>query len=136
MRTHVDAFGGDPDNVTVFGQSAGATLVGALLATPGADAPFRRSIMQSGNGTGAFDPEQAARVTHRAGVLLGTAPTPAALESLSDDELVDVGAQLTGVDLRTARRFDPLVGLSPFSVVSDRQPPMPSRPESGRRSPF
>jgi para-nitrobenzyl esterase len=122
VRTHVDAFGGDPDNVTLFGQSAGATLVGALLATPGSAGLFQRAIMQSGNGTGAFDPEQAKRVTQRAGVLLGAAPTPAALESQSDDALVDLGSQLAGVDLRTTRRFDPLVGLSPFSVVLDRQP--------------
>lgn len=118
VRTNIDAFGGDPDNVTLFGQSAGATLVGALLATPGTGELVTRSIMQSGNGTGAFDPDQAARVAQRAGALLGTA----AIESLSDDELVDLGAQLVGTDLCTTRRFDPLVGLSPFSVVLQQQP--------------
>ncbi|KQY07836.1 carboxylesterase [Mycobacterium sp. Root135] len=122
VQTNIAAFGGDPDNVTLFGQSAGATLVGALLATPGAGTLFHRAIMQSGNGTGAFDPEQAARVTRRAGVVLGAAPTPAALEALSDEALVELGAQLAGTDLRTTRRFDPLVGLSPFSVVLEHQP--------------
>ena len=107
-----------------------------MLATPGVGELFQRSIMQSGNGTGAFDPEQAARVTHRAGVLLGAAPTPAALASLTDDELVDVGAQLTGVDLRTARRFDPLVRLSPFSVVLDRQPAGAVAAGTGSRIPL
>ncbi|TQR85408.1 carboxylesterase family protein [Mycobacterium hodleri] len=122
VQTNIAAFGGDPDNVTLFGQSAGATLVGALLATPGAGKLVQRAIMQSGNGTGAFDPEQADLVTRRAGVVLGAAPTSGALDSLSDDALVDLGAQLAGTDLRTTRRFDPLVGLSPFSVVLERQP--------------
>jgi para-nitrobenzyl esterase len=122
VRANVANFGGDPDNVTLFGQSAGATLVGALLATPAARPLLRRAIMQSGNGTGAFDPEQAARVTHRAAQLLDTEATAAGLSAFSDEELVAVGSRLAGIDLRTERRFDPLVGLSPFSVVTDRQP--------------
>ncbi|GAB7066068.1 carboxylesterase family protein [Mycobacterium hodleri] len=122
VQTNIAAFGGDPDNVTLFGQSAGATLVGALLATPGTGDLVQRAIMQSGNGTGAFDLEQADRVTRRVGVVLGATPTPAALESLSDAALVDLGAQLVGTDLRTTRRVDPLVGLSPFSVAMEHQP--------------
>jgi len=122
VQTNIEAFGGDPDNVTLFAQSAGATLVAALLATPDIGTLVRRAIMQSGNGTGAFDHEQAGRVTHRVGVLLGAAADPAALGALSDGELVDLGAQLSGVELRTSRRFDPLVGLSPFSVVLEQQP--------------
>ncbi|WP_193047725.1 carboxylesterase/lipase family protein [Mycolicibacterium baixiangningiae] len=122
VKANAESFGGDPDNVTLFGQSAGATLVGALLATPDARPLLRRAIMQSGNGTGAFDREQAARVTHRVAQLLGTDPTVDGFVGFSDDELVAVGSRLAGVDLRTRRRFDPLAGLSPFSVVMDRQP--------------
>jgi para-nitrobenzyl esterase len=40
-------FGGDPGNVTIFGQSAGATAVRTLLATPSAQGLFHRAIMQS-----------------------------------------------------------------------------------------
>lgn len=122
VRANIGAFGGDPGNVTVFGQSAGATLVGALLAQPEARTLFHRAIMQSGSGTGAFDPEQAARVTHRVGQLLDAEPTAAVLGSLSDEQLVDLSSRLTGIDLHTDRRCDPLVGLSPFSLVLQQHP--------------
>lgn len=122
VQTNIAAFGGDPDNVTLFGQSAGATMVGALLTVPDIGVLIRRAIIQSGNGVGAFDLEQAARVTHRAGLLLDTAPSSTTFSSFSDGQLVELGAALTGVDLQTGSRCDPLVGLSPFSVVLERQP--------------
>ncbi|ANW66355.1 carboxylesterase [Mycobacterium sp. djl-10] len=122
VQANIAAFGGDPGNVTLFGQSAGATLVGALLTSPESAGLIRRAIMQSGNGTGAFDPEQAARVTARVGELLGVDAGTSALAGLSDSHLADLGAALTGIDLRTRDRFDPLLGLSAFSVVLETQP--------------
>ncbi|MDH4040697.1 MAG: carboxylesterase family protein [Gammaproteobacteria bacterium] len=49
VRDNIAAFGGDPDNVTIFGQSAGAFDVYALLAAPPARGLFHRAISQSGN---------------------------------------------------------------------------------------
>ena len=48
VRAHVGAFGGDPDNVTLFGESAGAMCISTLLAMPDARGLFRRVIVQSG----------------------------------------------------------------------------------------
>ncbi|RSM62843.1 carboxylesterase [Amycolatopsis sp. WAC 01376] len=122
VRATIAAFGGDPDNVTIFGQSAGATLVGALLATPEAKGLFRRAIIQSGSGTGAFTPEQARRVTATAAATLGVEPTADAFAAIPDERFVEVLPALAGLDLRTSTATDPLAGLSPFGLVLAVQP--------------
>jgi para-nitrobenzyl esterase len=48
VRTHIAGFGGDPDNVTVFGESAGAMAIGILMASPLARGLFHKAIGQSG----------------------------------------------------------------------------------------
>ena len=50
VRDNIPAFGGDPSNVTVFGQSAGAISVKYLLANPEAEPLFAKAIIQSGGG--------------------------------------------------------------------------------------
>ncbi|WP_020495708.1 carboxylesterase/lipase family protein [Sciscionella marina] len=118
----IAVFGGDPANVTIFGQSAGATLVGALLATPQANGLFRRAIVQSGNGSGAFTPEQARRVTAAAAAALGVEPTAEAFAPIPDERFLAILPALAGLDLHTSTATDPLAGLSPFSLVLPVQP--------------
>lgn len=48
VRDHVASFGGDPRNVTLFGESAGAMCVSTLLAMPSARGLFHRAIVESG----------------------------------------------------------------------------------------
>ena len=54
VKRNIRAFGGDPSRVTIFGQSAGALSVEALLASPPARGLFRRAIVQSGYYRGSY----------------------------------------------------------------------------------
>lgn len=87
VRENVAAFGGDPDNVTIFGESAGGMSVAALIAAPQSTGLFRRAIMQSGNGSVAADAEDARRVAVALADELGIAPTAADFGKLGPDEL-------------------------------------------------
>ncbi|MBV9950435.1 MAG: carboxylesterase/lipase family protein [Acidimicrobiia bacterium] len=62
VREHIVAFGGDPTNVTVFGESAGGGSVLHLLAMPSATGLLQRAIVQSGATDSTLSAEQAASV--------------------------------------------------------------------------
>jgi para-nitrobenzyl esterase len=55
VRENIASFGGDPGNITVAGQSAGAFSIGALLAVPSATGLFHKAILQSGSTSRLFD---------------------------------------------------------------------------------
>ncbi|MEO7019791.1 MAG: carboxylesterase/lipase family protein [Ktedonobacteraceae bacterium] len=48
VRENIAVFGGDPNNVTIFGESAGAMSIGALLAMPASKGLFQKAILESG----------------------------------------------------------------------------------------
>src|SRR5665213_1747110 len=48
VRDHIAGFGGDPDNVTLFGESTGGMSVSTLMATPAATGLFHKAIVESG----------------------------------------------------------------------------------------
>lgn len=62
VRDNIARFGGDPNNVTVFGQSGGGGKVGALMAMPAAKGLFHKAIIQSGSMPHANVPEDTSRL--------------------------------------------------------------------------
>lgn len=62
VRSHIASFGGDPDNVTLFGESAGAMSVGTLLGAARAQGLFHRAILESGAAHNVMSRERASLV--------------------------------------------------------------------------
>ncbi|ATY14599.1 carboxylesterase/lipase family protein [Amycolatopsis sp. AA4] len=129
---NIAAFGGDPGNVTVAGQSAGAMLVAALLVTPGAKGLFRRAISQSGSGECAFPAEKADLITRATVEALGVAPTAAALSELPDERLVAAPAAMPSAAIAGFR--DTSLGNSAYKPVLD-EATLPAQPASGNTAP-
>ncbi|GAB2723966.1 carboxylesterase/lipase family protein [Kitasatospora kifunensis] len=119
VRDNVRAFGGDPDRVTVFGQSAGAGSVATLLAMPRAAGLFGRAIAQSVQGT-FFSPELAADIGAACAAELGLRPTVADLSTVDPARLSAAGDAVGAKMAQWAERWGQVAHRSiPFSPVVD-----------------
>ncbi len=119
VRDNIAAFGGDPDNVTIFGESGGGWKVSTLLAMPEAEGLIDRAIVQSGSARYARTPEQATADARMALDALGVAP-----ENL--DALRTLPAQ-SFTDAMTALETNPRLAPNFFSPVADGRA-LPSHP--------
>ena len=91
VRDNVGVFGGDPDNVTIFGESAGAHAVATLMAVPQAKGLFAQAISESPASGMVRSPEAAVTFAEHFAGLLGASPRDgaAAVMSASPARLVD-----------------------------------------------
>ena len=118
VKDNARAFGGDPDNITVFGESAGAMTIADIVASPLARGLFRRAIIESGHGNMVRPKAVAERLTRRMARLMKVSPDAAGFRSKPIAVGVDAVSALSlpkaRLDLRDANGIEPTYGLSKF----------------------
>lgn len=107
IKTNIARFGGDPGNITVFGESAGGHNTAALLASPRAKGKFQKVIIQSGIFTSVTTQE--ARQTH-----------PRSANKIAE-KLIDGAA--TAENLRSATAEALFDAYGPKGLVTEWSPP-------------
>ncbi|WP_037577864.1 carboxylesterase/lipase family protein [Phaeacidiphilus oryzae] len=129
VRDNIADFGGDPGNVTVFGESAGAMGIGALLAMPAAEGLFHRAALQSGAAQHTLSTDSARLVGRRLAEVLGVPADRTALAGVPVERLVEAGQRLRAeisADPDPARWGEAARNIMPFeSVVDGRTLPRP-----------
>ncbi|MFQ6330484.1 carboxylesterase/lipase family protein [Nocardia sp. CWNU-33] len=115
VQRNIAAFGGDPGNVTIFGESAGAHAVLSLLATPAAEGLFHRGIAQSPPADWAMSSDDARAFARRCVEALG-ATAENAVDALIAADANDIRR---AVDRSSGRVLREHPGLFPIAPTVD-----------------
>lgn len=108
VRDNAAAFGGDPANVTIFGESGGGCKVSALMAMPAAKGLFHKAIVQSGSLIKAHTPETAAPMTRTIMAEFGLGPHDAA--TLARLPMAVIVPKLRAIAAKVGWRMGPVIG--------------------------
>ena len=121
VRDHIAGFGGDPAQVTVMGQSAGATSIARMLTLPETRGLFRRVIMQSsGLGRGFYTSAEATELADQFLHWLGIDPDAgdalARLRTMEVPRLLQAQGDLTKANVRFAQTAPPFMPVVPSAL--------------------
>ena len=134
IKENIAGFGGDPGQVTIFGQSAGAMAVTTLLGMPRAQGLFKRVIAQSGVGDRVMSHEDAAKVTQDVARRLGVPPNREGFGAIRIPKVYAAQFALTQDIPRAPVRWGRIgITMMPFAPVVDEDS-LPQDPLDAVRS--
>jgi para-nitrobenzyl esterase len=142
VKTNIEAFGGDPDNVMVWGESGGGFKVGTLLAMPAAQGLFNKACLESGAALRRVPRETAIQTTQRVLAALGIGSHELhKLAAVPGEKFIDLQLQAgrgQGPLARPSRliRTDPILGPVVDGTVLPRQPFDPDAPPTAAAIPL
>jgi para-nitrobenzyl esterase len=123
VRDNIERFGGDPEQVTVFGQSAGGHSIACLMATPAADGLFRRAILQSAPmGMKIAKPGAAARTARYFTAALRTDPRTASVEAILEAQQKTIVRAAGPGGLYSVPAFGPTADTEPLPGAGEWLP--------------
>ena len=116
VHDNIHEFGGDPGNVTIFGQSGGGGKVSTLMAVPAAKGLFHRAICESGLNMRGIQPDQATAMTRKVMDALDIQPN-----QVDKLEHVPVDDMLAALSWMSTQAPGGAGGLLPFGPVVDHR---------------
>ena len=142
VHDNIEAFGGDPSNVTIFGQSGGGGKVSTLMATPSAAGLFHKAIVQSGSMLRTMESKYSRRIGAEVLRRLGLTPSQVdRLKTIPYEQLLAAGEKAVAQVRAEAEKE----GISTFIFgwaptvdgnVLPAQPFDPQAPEQSRDIPL